>query len=105
MSRGKHRAGPDNARLRQENKLLEGRVAWYRRRLREVTGTCRTLRARAEIAEGLLEASEQLVARQVGQMQAKDARIQQLRQELEAATADTVKMPAVTQQELAGVAA
>lgn len=102
--KGKRRAGPDNDRLRHELKLTEGRVTWYRGRLRVVSEQYRTMRARAEIAEGRLQQSEQLLERQVSQLQAKDSRIAELERLTQAAGEDTVQMPIPAAPELAGAA-
>ena len=101
MGRGKRRAGEDNVRLRAEIQLLEGRLAWYRGRLRALSTSNRTLRARAEIAEGRLAASEQLVQRQVEQLMERDTRIARLTKQLQATGEDTVEMPIPTAAELA----
>lgn len=103
--KGKHRAGPDNGRLRQELKFAERRITWYRGRLRVVSAQTRALRARAEIAEGRLLASEQLVYRQVVELQAHQSRIAELQRLIEASGEDTVETPIPqAAPELAGVA-
>lgn len=101
IGRGRRRAGPDNDRLRVENRLLEGRLAWYRGRLRSLSAQFRTLRARAEIAEGRLAQAEQLVQRQTGQLMERDSEIERLRRQLKTAVDDTVEMPALTPKQLA----
>lgn len=99
--RGKRRAGEDNVRLRQENKLLEARLAWYRSRLRAVGGQSRTLRSRAEIAEGRLAAAELLIQRQVEQLMERDSRVARLTRQLQATGDDTVETPIPTAAQLA----
>jgi hypothetical protein len=101
MGRGRRRAGPDNDRLRAENRLLEGRLAWYRGRLRTLSAQSRTLRARAEIAEGRLAKTEQLVQRQVAQLMDRDSRIAELERLVKTSADDTVEMPIPTAAQLA----
>lgn len=93
MGRGKRRAGPDNTRLREELKLRDADITWYRARLLDVTRTNRTLRARAELADGQRVKAEQVLARQTATLQAKNAEIAALQRQLYAAADDTVEMP------------
>ena len=101
MGRGKRRAGPDNVRLRAENQLLEGRLAWYQDRLRVINGSHRTLRRRAEIAEARLAAADQLIRRQTAQLMERDSLIDELQRQLKADTVRTQPIPVVTAAELA----
>lgn len=101
MGRGKRRAGPDNIRLRAENELLEGRLAWYRHRLRVINGLHRTLRRRAEIAEARLIAADQLIQRQTRQLMDRDAWIDELQRQLKADTVRTQPIPVITAADLA----
>lgn len=100
IGRGRRRAGPDNDRLRVENRLLERRLAWYRGRLRSLSAQLRTLRARAEVAEGRLAQAEQLVQRQVAQLMARDSEIERLHRQLKTTADDTVEMPVPTPKQL-----
>lgn len=93
MGRGIRRAGPENDRLRAENVLQESRITWYRNRLRFIAEQMRTWRARAEIAEGRLAASEQLVQRQLEQLMERDTRLARLARQLQDAGDDTVETP------------
>ncbi|ARX81596.1 hypothetical protein SMD44_00994 [Streptomyces alboflavus] len=86
FAKGKRRAGPDNTRLRQENRLLEGRIAWYRSHLRTVGELNRTLLARAELAEGL-------IATQREALDSRAARIAELERRVEASGEATVETP------------
>jgi hypothetical protein len=96
MGRGKRRAGPDNVRLRDELKLRDADITWYRGRLMEVSRANRALRASAEVADGQRVKAEQLVVRQTAALQAKNSEIADLRRQLQAASSDTVEMPVPT---------
>jgi hypothetical protein len=91
---GKRRAGPDNDRLRAENTLLEGRLAWYRGRLRVISAQNRTLRARAEIADGHLAAAVQKHRTEL-------KRVADELAELKRRTDDTVEVPIPAAADLA----
>lgn len=108
-TKGKHRAGPEHGRLRQELKLAEGRIAFFRGRLQAVSTQNRTLKARAEIAEGRQQQAEAIVERQVAQLQQRDARIAELERLIETSGEDTVQTPIPQvdepEPELAGAAA
>ena len=99
--KGRRRAGEDNMRLRKEAELREGRLAWYRNRLRVIGHQMRTWRARAEIAEGRLAAADQLIQRQVKQLMERDAEIDRLQRQLKADAVRTQEIPIVTAAELA----
>ncbi|NUP15440.1 MAG: hypothetical protein HOZ81_04915 [Streptomyces sp.] len=99
--RGRRRAGEDNVRLRQRIANLTDDLAWYRRRLMDVTARCRAFKAQAEIADGQRVLAEQLIQRQVMQLMERDAENEQLRRQLKAASDDTVEVPTVTDAELA----
>lgn len=90
---GKRRAGEDNVRLRLKLTNLTDDLAWYRRRLMDVTARCRAATARAEIADGERVLAEQLVARQVAQLMALDSENEELRRQLKAASDDTAEIP------------
>ncbi|MFE2563126.1 hypothetical protein [Streptomyces mirabilis] len=94
FSKGKHRAGPENGRLRHELKLAEGRIAWYRSRLLALSKKHRTLEAQAEITDGLVE-------KQLIEIQRRDARIAQLERELAERTVE-MPLPKLPEPELAG---
>lgn len=104
MGRGKRRAGPDNVRLREQLKLREADILWYRGRLLEAARKTRAWRARAEVAEGRLLAKEQQLQRQVRQLMERDTELVKLRRQLKAASDSTVEMPVVTKQQLATAA-
>jgi hypothetical protein len=86
FSKGKHRAGPENGRLRHELKLAEGRIDWYRGRLLMLSKKNRTLKAQAEIADGLVE-------KQLIEIQRRDARIAELERLIKVSGEDTVQTP------------
>jgi hypothetical protein len=86
FSKGKHRAGPENGRLRHELKLAEGRIDWYRGRLLMLSKKNRTLEAQAEIADGLIE-------KQLIQIQRRDTRIAELERLIKVSGEDTVQTP------------
>lgn len=86
FSKGKHRAGPENGRLRHELKLAEGRIAWYRSRLLMLGKKNRTLEAQAEITDGLVE-------KQLIEIQRRDARIAELERLIKVSGEDTVQTP------------
>lgn len=100
--KGKRRAGPDNARLRQQIANLIADITWYRRRLMAVTARCRALKAQAEISDGQRVLAEQLVQRQVLQLIERDAEIERLHRQLKADVVSTQEIPVIT--ELAEVA-
>ena len=93
--KGKHRAGTGSGRLRQELKLAD----WYRRRLHVVNEQNRTLKAHAEIADGL--AAKRLLA-----IEQRDQRIAELERLIRVSGEDTVEtaIPQVPEPELTGVA-
>lgn len=104
FSKGKRRAGPDNVRLRQEAEIRERRIVWYRTRLRSIGEDNRTLKSRAEIAdgrraaaEGRLKAADELIERQAKVLAARNARIADLEREL---AERTVEMPLPARPEL-----
>lgn len=87
---GKHRAGPENGRLRHELNLAEGRIDWYRGRLLMLSEKNRTLKAQAEVTDGLVE-------KQLIEIQRRDDRIAELEREL---SERTVEMPIPSAPEL-----
>lgn len=91
--KGKHRAGPDNKRLRQELQIRDADITWYRGRLLDISRRNRALRAQVEIAEGRLLASEQLTVRQAAELEAKNERIAELERLLKTSGEDTTEMP------------
>lgn len=97
FSKGKHRAGPENGRLRHELKLAEGRIDWYRSRLLMLSKKNRTLEAQAEVTDGLVE-------KQLIEIQRRDARIAELERLIKVSSEDTVQTPIVKlpEPELAG---
>jgi chromosome segregation ATPase len=106
FGKGKHRAGPENGRLRHELKLAEGRIAWYRGRLLMVGKKNRALETRAEVAEGRLAAADQLIESQAKRLAEREARIGELEEQMGLSCEDTVQtpIPALPEPELAGVA-
>jgi len=99
---GRRRAGEDNVRLRAEAELRERQIAWHRSRLRELGQGLRTWRARAQIAEGRLDAADELIQRQVEQLMERDSRIDRLQRQLKSDAVRTQEIPVVTAAELAG---
>jgi len=93
--KGKHRASAGSGRLRTELKLAD----WYRRRLHVVNEQNRTLKARAEIADGL--AAKWLLA-----IEQRDQRIAELERLIRVSSEDTVQtpIPQVPEPQLVGVA-
>ncbi|MFJ5644117.1 hypothetical protein [Streptomyces sp. NPDC093223] len=98
---GRRRAGEDNIRLRQRIANLTDDLAWYRRRLCDVTARCRAATAQKEIAEGLLLQTEQLVQRQVEQLMERDSEIDRLQRQLKADVVRTQPIPVAAEQQLA----
>lgn len=92
-SRRKHRAADDNAKLRQTRREDREYIGWCHERFAELGQKVRFHKARADIAEGRLQASEQLVQRQVQQLMERDSRIAALERLAKSATDDTVEMP------------
>ncbi|MET9149988.1 hypothetical protein ABZX82_01715 [Streptomyces griseoflavus] len=99
--KGRRRAGEDNIRLRLKLANLTDDLAWYRRRLRDVTARSRALQAQAEIADGQRVLAEQLIARQTAQLMERDSRIAELERLVKVAGDDTVEVPIVTDTQLA----
>lgn len=97
--KGRRRAGEDNIRLRQRISCLTDDLAWYRRRLMDVTARCRAFKAQAEIADGERLRAEQRGQRLVMQLMERDAENEQLRRQLKAASDDTVEVPIATETE------
>ncbi|KAB1146764.1 hypothetical protein F7R91_14385 [Streptomyces luteolifulvus] len=91
--RGKHRAGPDNARLRQLRREDRQYIRYCHERFAELGQRVRYWRARAEVAEGRLQAKEQQLQRQTEQLMARDTELETLRRQLKAASDDTVETP------------
>jgi chromosome segregation ATPase len=97
---GRRRAGEDNVRLRRQVTNLRDDLAWYRRRLKDVTAKCRAYKAQAEIAQGELLLAEQLIQRQTEQLMQRDSQIDQLQRQLKADAVRTQEIPVVTEAEL-----
>lgn len=98
---GRRRAGEDNKRLRRQVSDLGDDLAWYRRRLMDVTAKSRAYKAQAEIAQGELLLANQLTQRQTAQLMERDALIDQLQRQLKADTVRTQEIPVVIAAELA----
>lgn len=98
---GKRRAGADNKVLRAKVANLTDDVDWYRRSLKRVTARCRALTAQVEISDGERLLDQQLIHQQTARLDALNAENEQLRQQLQAVTDDTVETPVVTAAQLA----
>jgi hypothetical protein len=101
---GSRRAGEQNAELRRNRAADREYIDWCHERFRELGAQNRALKARAEIADGLLVQAEQLVHRQAGQLSERDSRIADLEQQLKANGETTVEipLPEPAEPELAG---
>lgn len=88
---GRHRALDDNRRLREARRGDREYIGWCHERFAELGRQVRAWRARAEVAEGRLEAKEQQLQRQVQQLMERDAELVKLRRQLKAASDDTVE--------------
>lgn len=104
MGRGKRRAGPDNSRLRELRREDRQYIRWCHERFAELGRQVRSWKARAEVAEGRLQAKEQQLQVLVGQLMERDSLIDQLQRQLKADAVRTQEIPIVTDAELAGVA-
>jgi len=100
-SHGKHRAGPDNKRLRQLRREDRQYIRWCHERFAELGRQVRSFKARAEVAEGRLQAKEQQLQWHVDQLMARDIEVVELRRRLKAASDDTVEVPVPKLPELA----
>lgn len=98
--RGRRRAGEDNTRLRIKLANLTDDLAWYRRRLMDITARCRAYKAQAEIAQGELLLANQLTQRQTAQLMERDSLIDQLQRQLKADAVRTQEIPVVSEAEL-----
>ncbi|OQQ13043.1 hypothetical protein B0675_40205 [Streptomyces sp. M41(2017)] len=102
---GSRRAGAGNAELRRNRAADREYISWCHERFRDLGARTRVLRARAEIAEGRLQQSEQLINRQAAQLQARDAQIAELEKQLKFDSEETVETPRpVLEPELEAVA-
>lgn len=95
MIRGKHRAVADNKRLREQRREDRQYIRWCHGRFAELGRQVRSWKARAEVAEGRLQAKEQQLQQHVDQLMARDTQLVQLRRQLKAASDDTVEVPIV----------
>jgi chromosome segregation ATPase len=104
IGRGKHRASADNKRLRQLRREDRQYIRHCHERFAELGCKVRYWRARAEVAEGRLQAKEQQLQQQVQQLMARDTELETLRRQLKAASDDTVEtqIPKLPKPELAG---
>jgi hypothetical protein len=87
--KGKHTSRELVRRLRSENRFYERQMNVNRERLGKAYAQLRTERVQREIADGL-------VLKQTAALQAKNSEIAELRRQLQAASSDTVEMPAPT---------
>ncbi|MFF4346749.1 hypothetical protein [Streptomyces sp. NPDC001530] len=104
IGRGKHRAAADNKRLRQLRREDRQYIRHCHERFAELGCKVRYWRARAEVAEGRLQAKEQQLQQHVEQLMARDSELVKLRGQLKAASDDTVEtpIPKLPEPELAG---
>lgn len=89
---GSRRAGAGNAELRRNRAADREYIDWCHERFRELGAEKRALTARADIAEGRLQESEQLVHRQAAQLMARESRISELEQRLKTDGETTVEI-------------